>query len=290
MIVDASQLRQSVDTRGYEWFEPADTKVGKLVLPNAEPPFLVPKGMGRAPRPPMTYPIAPLKFSTLFHELATTPPTKEGIIEFANKFGFLGLGGFVPADCNVQPHTAIDRADTISKYGPFHIPGEPLSAWVAEIEPIALAYRCWSAIRNEDQEEIARLERLLRPSEGNPPSVIAWVAWTDHPIADALEHLINRGLKNRISGVLVRNADGSGWETVFTPQSLIGAIWLQFSQAVANGVWRDCEYCGVPFKPKSTLAKYCSDSHKQLAYQKRRQRARKRAVGKPVSRKGKSHA
>lgn len=176
----------------------------------------------------------------------------------------------VPADADTEP-VEDDDHPIISKRGPVYVFAEPIGAWVKEIESIALACRCWSALRNEDQKELASLNGCLKPAEGPLPSEVAW-AWPsdnppDNPVATAMEYLVTQGLRDRVSGILQRKEDGTGWEAEFRPLSLIGAIWLQLSQAIANGVWKDCKHCGTPFKPKNTRAEYCTESHRQRAYQ-----------------------
>lgn len=306
MIVDASDLRWPVDSRGYEWYEPP--RDGKFTM-HSEGPFLIHKGQGRDPRPITTFLLAPLSVATLFHELATTPPTEQGIVEFAKNCGFLGVGDFVVADWQYDAMPSLPDAEmktllaemglsapdretldkTVKKMGDFHIPGEPFSAWVEEIKSIGIAIDCWEALRDADQERVDRLqEMLLRPPPQDEPATpeAAARAWAENynpvaaawprnqppndPIATALEYLVTEGLRDSVSGVLRRREDGSGWETQFAPLTLIGAIWLQFAAAVSGGIWKNCLYCGAPFKANNRKKIYCSDSHRTLAFQQRK--------------------
>ena len=267
MIVDASGLCWSVDPQGYEWMGSPGGDAGGF-FPSKEGSYLVHKGQGHKLRLVREYPLSPLEMPNLFYQLATTPPMPEGIVEFADRYGFLGAGTMVPVDWKPP----IDWGTELQT-GTYFIPGELISDWEHEIETIALAYRCWSALRNESQEELAALDKLLTTRETAPSFLGS--AWPQNkppsdPVAASLEFLISRGLRDRVSGTLRRRADGAGWETNFSPSTLIGAIWIQFAQAVAEDVWKDCQHCGEPFKPKNRRAVYCSDSHRQLAYQKRK--------------------
>ena len=66
--------------------------------------------------------------------------------------------------------------------------------------------------------------------------------------------------------------DATGLELGFRPYSLIGLIWQQFAMVVTiRDRWTVCQYCGEPFEAKRKGRMYCSDSHRQMACQKRRE-------------------
>ncbi len=280
MIIDPQSMRRWV-CRDHEWHAAPESSSERVLLPAGNlPPYKNVKWER----------LWPLRIPKLFHKLAETPPTEEGIVEFANRFGMLGLSELVniPKDTvpdSGEPDPAVGRLASFLRFG------EPLSAWQHEIEAIKLACECWSVIRHDDPVAFAGLQ--ARIDSDPPPGPLGWKWWAlleppaNEPSADflrpawepdelvllvpaALEVLISRALHGRISGRLCHLDNEAGWEVVLEPNNLIAAIWLEFAQAVADGNWKDCVYCGVPFKPKNRRAEYCSDSHRSLAYQKRK--------------------
>ena len=262
-----------VDQRGYQWIDP---EIPKRLRPLIEHPgpFLIPVDWRRpelVQSLAKSYPLNPLKFDAVFYRLAKTPTTQEGIVEFANKYGMLGLTIYVPG-------AKTDDGREI------FAPAEPWHLWAGEIGNIAFACRCWKALRQEDENSLAAIKRYLDAGKlgqemrelgfdhAPSPALPGILAYDERPVASALEYLITQGLENRFSGELVRDDDGTGWALEFGASNLIGAIWRQFAQAMANGVWKDCRHCGRPFRPKTIRAEYCSASHKTLFHRRKRTR------------------
>ena len=196
----------------------------------------------------------PAENAALFHRFATTEPTKEGVLAFAQKFGFLG------AEYGDLDDYQID--------GTYH--WEKFSHWKGELKQIQIAYSLWRALKKNDEtalHSIFSAERL----RGLPRLNIQQNAWRkiEHHTTDALERLIfaivpdfNFAFESELTGLSLK----------FRPSSLISLIWLQFAQAAsAIDRWQICDYCGEPFKPESMKARYCSDSHRQMAYRKRKE-------------------
>jgi hypothetical protein len=275
MIVEGTTARWDVELDGYFWIEPHEG--AESLSPEGEA-LLFPRSWKRDPFKNRSYSISPMEFPNLFHILARTEPTRDGVLEFANRFGLLGLpGGWVDTGVHLPEKwigpTAGDHGSdqaTIKTLGSIRVPGEALKDWRYEIEAIALACDCWAALRGEEEQEYRELERALRDGKRDGKRIFGVHPDSHSPISDALQSLVTNHLSERISGFLRPKESGEGFDLRFKPLSLIGAIWLQLGQAIANGVWKDCRYCGTPFKPKNIKAEYCSDSHRQLAYQKRK--------------------
>ncbi len=106
-------------------------------------PFLTPVTMNdeevRA-----TYPLRELK-GRLHREFARTPPTLEGIKEFADEFGLLGGDiGETPVVDVGGPHSSIG-------------PGEDFFDWTSEIMRMAEAVELWDLARKKDTKRLSEL-------------------------------------------------------------------------------------------------------------------------------------
>lgn len=266
-----------VPYRGYEWRR---FDLPPLERPDRplDRPFLVPCGELPVPVGESAKRYCPLIDTPhLFYVFATTSPTEEGMLEFANKYGTLGQSIIIdyhsllyrPA-ISYQQNSEIKETDD---KGNFFVYGEDFTHWLNEIETISLAYRCWSAIKRQNPCEIDELKKHLFPKDKFHPAPLFGMLPPDeekNPVGAALEHIVSRQLKYSLSGALGVNETGTGWELTISPSSLRDAIWLQFAQAVSDEAWSHCEYCQAPFKPKRRDARFCSESHRQLAHQRRR--------------------
>ena len=192
----------------------------------------------------------PFKIDNLFYQLAMTPPTEHGILEFANKFGLLN---------------GVARAMEVDNPGWDEIPplGLPtkLEKWIDNINHLRQTLTFWE---------------IYRMSGGQTPVTPPWSVHTDPeiemgsvPVAQALGWEISRGINDEIGAVPSITNDDT-LDIKIRPRDLIGAIWLEFAQAVESGTWKNCEWCGAPFQFERRTAKYCSKSHKQAASDKRR--------------------
>jgi hypothetical protein len=261
MVVEGGGLTWTVELAGYRiWREPGTTdRLFDMVIPARLGEWMdrghAPRGAvseaderGSPPPPPgpaKTY--EPMKIPDIFHRLAETPMTEAGIVGFANRFGLLGQH----AGRSVDDYLVWDN----------------FSFWRREISSLSLALRCWKALRDRDHAAFGGLVEELGKRYVFSPPVSSWST-----IDAGLHGLVSEGLQSRVSGMLQRRQDGVGSALVFRTDTLIGAIWLQFGQVIAQGNWRDCAYCRVPFQPKKSSARYCSESHRQRAYQQRREK------------------
>ena len=212
----------------------------------------------------------PTDLPDLFMTFIKIEPAREEILNFVERYGVLGLS---------EHYTSSER----------------LSDWVTEIVCLRHVYRFWCALKTQNTDTLAYLHRLqvqrsqdiaerfkaddasrrLDP-EGwqsmiNRPSEVAalpleTVAWREirNVTNDALQQhglVLNCALKSDASGLITR----------FAPKTLIAALWLQFLDLTIEEHWKVCDYCGKPFKAKSKKRRYCTPSHNQLAYQKRKQ-------------------
>ena len=149
--------------------------------------------------------------------------------------------------------------------------GDSWSDWKVERREFDLAYCLWMALKNNDESLLQSAYSEYRESGcRHPPGRITQErAWRD--IGDHMSFAFDRNT-NGIRPKFSLNSEGAGVSLVFEPVSLIAFIWLQLAQAVTTSDrWKFCDLCGEPFKPESMKARYCSDSHRQMAYRKRKE-------------------
>ena len=216
----------------------------------------------------------PTDLPELFITFTNTDPNRVEILNFAEHYGRLGLSED-------------------------YFLGERLSAWVTEIVCLRHVYRLWCALKSQNADTLAHLHRLfvqrhqdkaesvqaddlfkrLHPeewqSEINLHSTIAtlpseMIAWAEigNITNDALQQ---HGLVLQCELNPKKGIDDPELITSFSPKTLIATLWLQFFELTIESHWKVCDYCGKPFKAKSNKRRYCTPSHNQLAYLKRKQ-------------------
>ena len=234
-----------IEARGFEWAIPPKGSL-RWVDVDGEPCLLEGKTGPTASRSRWYF---PADNPTLFHRFGSVEPTKEGIIEFAEKFGELG--------------TYYGGPDEDEKMG------DSFREWKGELREFKIEYDLWRALKKNDEgslQSIYSTERRLRPRPGRSLHESAWREIATG-ITSAFDRLVS-GIQSKVS----LKPEHTGLILVFEPGSLIAFIWLQFAQAVTTSDrWKFCDFCGEPFKPESMKARFCSDSHRQMAYHKRKQ-------------------
>lgn len=209
------------------------------------------------PEPTRTYMPLDGTHPTLFLQFAATPPTKEGVLDFIDKFGVLGLS-------------------YMYKVGDDRIVGvEPLQVWGNEISGLRETMAYWKSIKDGEfipAEETQSLETSYRELQKYFKIGLS----IDYPYS--FKHFLLSQISMRINYTCkfepnaVVNSDESGIDFEISPTNLLSAIWLQFAGAVStDAVYSTCEYCGELFKAKRKSARYCSESHRQMAYRKRKE-------------------
>jgi hypothetical protein len=168
----------------------------------------------------------------------------------------------------------------------------------------------WEAARNGD---VGRLERVIHWSPagsgveivGHPdvprgqlpegPARVerAWIASAHlgddvlgrfvpgdlvRPALHYVQSTINRQLEGRASPRLLWDAKRERLGLYIVPDSLIGALWLQFARAVErDSQFRQCAECGIWFELAPGMARsdkvYCSTACRTKAYRKRQAEA-----------------
>jgi len=241
---------------------------------------------------------APLKLYTgLFRTFAETPPTKEGVLAFANKYGHLG---------DKDNDVFIGLPD--GKEGHVMGTGETLSFWHKEISAMARALELWDAVKRGTLEVLSRYiawekggvnydsHRGMDTKDLKPPYSrhMEWIAapeihpeWLERfrpgdlafPALFYVQKVINDHLAGRVSPRLLWGRDRTRLGFYIVPGSLIGAMWLQFAQAIdGNKNYRRCEECRTWYEVSPEVARtsklYCSNACRSRAYRGRQEKAR----------------
>lgn len=249
----------------------------ELVLTAATPPE-------HAPTPSLPLPPA------TFRAFADVPPTAEGVRTFAQQFGWL---------------TAPQAYHQIAGY-PDRRHGEPVAVWEREIHRLRRWVAVWEAWRAGDLEALATAWAVVTVELPDGPDVdvtedpdgtsVCLVKWKltgglgqprDETLLAETPALLAVGITGELpqvlgpgAGLSVALAESRGG-VVLAPRaaSLLGAIWLQFTHALANGLTvRPCHTCGTWFevgpgaRPKNRL--YCSPKCKLRWFREQRGGAR----------------
>jgi len=260
---------------------------------------------------------AKVDFSAIFQELAACPPTEEGILNFAERFGTLSNGGIaVPlhlAKAKLPTPKKNEQTRTTDRPGNLMDPkivrwvvlwkqweaagameGDGIEAWKNEIEHLRVLVGLWEALKSRDD---AALVSMLGFKKGKvsaqylistPVASIRYVsdAKDSLNVEEAARSVLWEHLSTRIArGYALdlysdRKTGALGFAV--NPSNLVDAIWLQFAIAVTeNREFRRCDVCGKFFKVSPEIAqthrKLCSGACKQKAHRHRFAKAREMA-------------
>ena len=225
---------------------------------------------------PLGQPLGPVRITQplkdcsgrLHRYFAKVQPTPDGILEFANNFGC--LGGDIRTEISVRE----DDKNTQQR-------GEGEREWAGEIANISRAVRLWDMAREEKTEELASVIHwddkgvALQWEEERSYKLIATDLYHTGrlnlmrrgdlvtPAMLLVQEIVNTELSNRplVSPRLLWNTDTKQLEQHLVPNSLIGAIWLDFTNAINGNVpYRRCIECGdaFPVSPKAHRKQFCS--------------------------------
>lgn len=235
---------------------------------------------------------APLERDTgLFRTFVSTPPTKEGIQTFASRYGPLG------GDLTVHIILPNNKSGN----------GETLSAWREEIIAMRQAVALWDMVHNNDEQSLKKHVQWreggvhydshphLPEMESLPDDmhIRSWIAHeTDpdllerfhrgdvvHPALHYLQGVVNQRLAGRVSPRLLWDRHQIRLGLYLYPGSLIGALWLQFAQAISGEKdYRECAQCRKWLEVSPNVARknklFCSNACRSQAYRGRQEEAR----------------
>jgi len=197
------------------------------------------------------------------------------ITEFANSYGLLGEGVFIDPEGG---QGALEG-------------GELFRTWAKEIDHMQRALRLWDCVQARDNESLKQYihwegTRSVEYQKGRTRIVIANEdsnrEYLDRfppgdvsiPAERLVQTVINKQIDGRVSPRLLWDEGGTKLRLYLVPKNLVGAMWLQFSQAVDGNIqFLVCPECEKPFAVnKSARGKpriYCSASCRSRAHHKR---------------------
>lgn len=234
----------------------------------------------------------PLSHPTLFGEFADVPPSRDEILAFANRYGFLRASLF----------------------------GESLKDWSSQIRLLAQTVLMWEWWRERDVNTLSRsiewqdgklvlrdiygggrlfgeptapntfpepedrivfftpdeysaaYSNWIRNPSGPTPTLGLRGSFAGEDVLGACLRLISLQISAQLDDQIetaFNNSDG----IIFRPKSLLGAMWLQFAEAVAGRQeYKRCEKCKrwmLKFNAKGKERKFCSNACKQAVKNKR---------------------
>ena len=281
---------------GHRWQKVAPSDEERLSHAKGAGWVLVEADSSESSEAPRRY--EPLRDVTgLFRTFAEAAPTKNGVRAFANEFGLLGTTRYL----DPHPHKVAD-------VGPDQLAGERLSHWLAHLLVMKDAVEVWDLAARKDVEGLREVQRS-RQLFTKPPSHRLTEQAAVEPVHDAdtpsgfeprldyyrsprsgllrdawafvmdgvQQHLVETGLEMTMGG---DPAQGTA-RLYVAPTSLLGAMWLQFAEAISEQKdYGRCLLCGKPFEISTAEAgartnrRFCSDACKNQFHYRKRQQAR----------------
>ena len=245
-------------------------------------------------------------FTGLFRTFAGLDLTPESVLAFTNRYGLLGesytpeepttismktpenwpgnskpafvSGISVPAFRRMPENVSGPSEPTI-----WPRPYEPLEVWFHHIKLMKRSVEIWDAVQSDDRRWLRKhirwpgLQACVEISMHSYNATIASYKLHLHllPIINEdsrkaaavfLQTNVNEQLKGRTGPALLFN-DDDALELFNRPNTLIGAMWLQFALAISgNREYAECAWCGTQFDVSAYRKgkKTCSDSCRNL--------------------------
>lgn len=200
----------------------------------------------------------PFEHPELFREFAGLDRTPEGVLEFASKFGHLGTR-FADPDEPLEPGEDVETPQQLREWRRQvyldRCIWDPLEHWDLAIETMHNCVEAWEQIRDKVTKSSDTHDFLSGINE------------------EIVKHLVEVQIEPA-------QRSPSGFCLTYVPRNLLGAMWVQFAQAIIeNKDFRKCRNCEHWFSiahgenRKSRI--YCSDACKSKAYRLRQEQAQK---------------
>ena len=192
--------------------------------------------------------------SGLFRSFAELKPHKDQILKFANRWGIMTNGNWVP----------LKNSRVIA---------EPLDLWLRAIADFTLAFRIWEWIKRGDASALGRYIKWKDSSSvifvRSDDYVKSWRIIADRkgspsffdtfrvddlivPAWHQLQYILNEKLDGKVSARLLWNSSWSRLSLYQVPTDLISAMWLQLARAVeGDRNFQQCEECRNWFEVSS---------------------------------------
>jgi hypothetical protein len=302
MVEELFEFQWQLNETGYRWLKTQSQNIGKRV--GNTDLFLTDRVPLGSKYGMIQY--SPLKDHTaLFRLFAETEPTEDGILEFANEYGLLGgdLQDMIPVKSLGEGKSAAGI-------------GETLRSWKNEIFTLRRAVTLWDLAEENDVEELSKIIHWTGPRTvvyeyGRDPKKEKdevskyWAGYSliamdegerkrvhpelidrfqygelNLPVRYYIQKIINDRLKGLVFPQMLWERNRNRLSLYFVPSSLLGALWLQFAQAIdGDKKYRKCQECRKPYEISPETARtsklFCSNACRSKNYRERQAKARK---------------
>jgi hypothetical protein len=307
MSSELAEFYWDVAGNGYWWVPPKPSGRSR----STPDPLLTPCPVG-PPRTRVTR-YTPLDRPALFRDFADTSRMQEGVLRFANRYGLLGKGTADESFSLWQREiTAMRQAVDLWA---LHQAGDQQGlarhiTWHTDVDSNDLVqYQSEPVLAGPDEAESPHTDdRDVDPETGESPdlrslSTTAVIAAKDHhpewlerfrpgdvflPALVFIQRRVNDRLHELVSPRMLYDVGQDRMALRLVPATLLGALWLQFSEAVTEDrKHQRCMVCSSWFeiRPPATRSTrmYCSNTCRIRAQRSRSAQARQlRANGKSV--------
>ncbi len=229
----------------------------------------------------------PLEDSSLFLSFANLECTERAVAKFVRRHGLLSHGP--TSRCPPEADGRLGRLEE----------GESLEHWYEEVRSLRLGIGLWNASRADSERTVQELVADPQYDKAWQQSGGEFLSETVLPALlkkgqvqtpeDALHvaHAIALTRFDEVEWRFTRTLPKNRHVLELSPNSLASALWMQFACAMASDAkYRRCEYegCRGFFDADTTRRsrRYCSNSCKTRAYNKRHALGATRSASKPA--------
>ena len=258
---NGNQFEWRVLQAGYQCIEGIREVLRDSHLPTVDRYLCETKKAKEQKKAKIYYPL--IDYPSLFIEFAHLEPKEQSILQFSKKYGFLKSENerVIPKD--------VEKKDTNNIYL-----GESFSMWKSEIHELKNGVEIWEQYeqRNQDFFDKSYPKKQFQDNDVNDENFSFKV------FNELIFPIVNKNLSTHATYPQLQwSSDPSkpAPRLIFKPLNLIGAMWLQFAQAIHQKAnIKLCRQCGdafivIPSSNRKTKT-YCSDSCRVKFYRSRK--------------------
>ena len=221
--------------------------------------YLVPKGRGEIP----VRKFDPFEEHTgMFRQFANLPASEDAILNFANRYGWLGVPDLVVQESEL-PDDDLSARELLEVAGNWHFgdhsefSGESIEIWSNMIAQISESVSLWDRLMDERKFPQSRTDDEINQD------------WR------RLEVIVNYGMGNTGGAHLSYDGKRIGFRFRYHAVNLTKVLWLQLARAiVGKKQYERCKQCASYFEIGPGVGRkgkvYCSKACKQAASRERK--------------------
>ncbi|MBI2844857.1 MAG: hypothetical protein HYX78_15805 [Armatimonadetes bacterium] len=242
---------------------------------------------------------APEDVPDLYRAFANTAISQDGVLEFAGRYGLLGVGETIPVEEETNPDGSIWR-----EYGRVEYAHE----WKRQILLMRGCVEILDLADDPFRPDAIALSKIFTRRGGRWHVRSAYMPgyrgqgkiehidleiWSDDPHSFAsighddvlsvatefLRIVADRQLSGTTTASVVRDGDSGTLSLVYRPTSLLGAMWLQFAKVMTHtDNTRACLECGRTFEFQRRTRLFCGEACQKKFNRKKIRTSRKSGV------------